>query len=88
MPRNCFDLLMNYIYFGNASPGKNDKMWKIKKLYNVINERFFCYATCGSDLPIDESMTPYFGRSGCKQRIANKPIRLRYKMLVLAEGDG
>ena len=55
MPRNRFDLLMKYIHLGdNAYPDENEKIWKIRKLYNVINERCLRYATYGSDLSIDE----------------------------------
>ena len=44
----------------------------------------FVYASYESALSIDEAMIPYYG-SGCKQRIANKPVRLGYKMWVLAQ---
>ena len=89
MPQNRFDLLMKYIHFGDhAYPDENDKIWKIRKLFNAINKRCLPYATYGSDLSIEESMIPYFGRKGCKQRITNKPVRLGYKMWVLVESNG
>ena len=80
---------MKYIHLGdNANPDQNDKMWKTRKLYDVINERCLLYATYGLDLSIDKSMILYFGRNGCKQRIANKLIHPGYKMWVLTESNG
>ena len=88
MPQNRFDTLMKYIHFAdNNHPDPNDKMWKIRKLYDMVNARGLRYVTYGSDLSIDETMIPYFGRNGSKQRIANKPVRLGYKIWVLAESN-
>ena len=40
------------------------------------------------DLSVDESMIPYYGGNCSKQRIQNKPVRVGYKMWVLAESFG
>ena len=56
MPRNRFDTLMKYIHFAdNNHPDPNDKMWKIRKLYDMVNARCLRYVTYGSDLSIDET---------------------------------
>ena len=89
MARNRFDLLMQYLHFSSPSDkNDDDKMWKIRSFYKLINERCLHYAMYASDLSIDESMIPYFGRHNSKQRIANKPIRVGFKMWVLAESTG
>ena len=89
MPRNRFDAIMQYLHLaGNAKPDPNDKMWKVRPLYNLINQRCLMLAPFASDLSVDESMIPYYGRNNSKQRIANKPVRMGYKMWVLAETLG
>ena len=89
MSRNRFDAIMQNLHLcDNENPDPNDKMWKIRPLYNMINQRCLRYAPFASDLSIDESMIPYYGRNNSKQRIANKPVRIGYKMWVLAETLG
>ena len=39
-------------------------------------------------MAVDEAMIPYFGKNNSKQRIQNKPVRVGYKMWVLAEESG
>ena len=39
-------------------------------------------------LSVDESMLPYYGRHSSKQRILGKPVRMGYKVWVLASSDG
>ena len=89
IPRNRFELLMKYLHLAdNEKPITGDKMWKIRPFYDKMNERCVKYAPFQSDLSVDESMLPYFGRNSSKQRIANKPVRMGYKMWVLAESLG
>ena len=80
---------MQYLHLcDNEKPDTTDKMWKIRELYDLINKRCLQYASYGSDLSVDESMLPYYGRNNSKQRIANKPVRIGYKMWVLADVRG
>ena len=79
---HCFHLC------DNNNLDKNDKVAKVYPLYNVMNARCLKFRGNNSNICVDESMIPYYGRNGCKQRIQNKPIRLGYKMWVLAESNG
>ena len=89
MPCNQFDNLFRYLHLSdNDNPDENDKMWKIRPFYELINQKCLRYRTNRHALSIDESMVPYFGQNGCKQCIKNKPIRLGYKLWVLAESTG
>ena len=89
LPRARFDQMFRYLHLcNNDKPGNNDNMWKLRPFYDLINKRFLKYRTNTETLSIDESMVPYFGRHPCKQRIANKPIRVGYKLWVLAENTG
>ena len=87
--RNRFDQLFRFLHLcDNDVPGENDTFWKLRPFYNLINKRCLKFRTNTETLSIDESMVPYFGRHPCKQRIANKPIRVGYKLWVLAEKTG
>jgi len=54
----------------------------------MVNEKCLEYFLNDEHLSIDESMLPYYGRHSSKQRIVGKPIRMGYKMWVLASSDG
>lgn len=72
----------------NLDLAKNDKMAKVRPFYDLINERFLKFRANSPNLSVDESMIPYYGRNNSKQRIQNKPVRVGYKMWVLAEDSG
>ena len=42
----------------------------------------------GTELSVDESIIPYYGRHGAKQFIKGKPIRFGFKLWVLAKPKG
>ena len=42
----------------------------------------------GTELSVDESIIPYYGRHGAKQFIKGKPIRFSFKLWVLAKPKG
>jgi len=72
----------------NASLDTSDAMAKVRPLYFMINEKCLAYFLNEEHLSIDESMIPYYGRHSSKQRIVGKPVRMGYKMWVLASSDG
>lgn len=85
--RDRFDELMKYLHLcDNATIDKEDKMAKVRPLTNALNEKCLLYFPFvrTSDLSIDESMVPYYGRHGAKQFIRGKPIRFGFKLWVLA----
>ncbi len=53
-----------------------------------MNQRFLKHLANFKNLSVDEAMLPYFGKNNSKQRIQNKPVRVGYKMWVLAEESG
>ena len=89
MPRNRFEELIAVVRFAdNMNLEKGDKMAKIRHFYDLLNARFRKYAPNKETTAVDESMVPYFGNHGAKQRIQNKSVRVGYKMWVLAERSG
>ena len=75
-------------FIGHLNLNAGDKMAKIIPFYNLINERCLKYRLNNPNLSIDEAMLPYFGRNSSKKRIQNKPVRVGYKLWVLAEDSG
>jgi len=89
MSRNRFEEILSVFHVcDNESLVASDTMAKIRPLFTLINEKCFQYFRNVEHLSIDESMLPYYGRHGSKQRILGKPVRMGYKMWVLATSDG
>ena len=47
----------------------NDKLGKVRPLFELLNERFLKFNSVEQRISIDESMAPYYGHHGCKQFI-------------------
>ena len=89
MSRNRFEEILSVLHCcDNNNLNPEDKMTKVRPLYNLINERCLKYLSNLSSICVDESMLPYYGRHSSKQRIVGKPVRMGYKMWVLAESSG
>lgn len=89
MPRRRFEILLKYLHLAdNASLPTDDRMGKVRPFYSMINERCLIFFPTTQNLSIDESMIPYYGHHGSKQRIQSKPIRVGYKQWVMASPDG
>ena len=85
MSRNRFDQIMRYLHLAdNAAINKDDKLGKVRPLFNLINERLINFFPLEKNLSVDESMIPYFGKHSMKQCICSKPIRFGFKQWVLA----
>lgn len=85
MRRNRFEEIFRYLHVAdNSNLQPNDKMAKVRPLFDMLNEKFLQYAIIEKDISIDESMIPYYGRHGCKQHIKGKPIRFGFKDWIAA----
>lgn len=85
MSRNRFDHIMKYLHLpDNTNIPVNDKIAKVRPLYDHLNQRFLKYFPMTREVSIDESMVPYFGKHSMKQCIRGKPIRFGYKQWVMA----
>jgi len=82
MTRNRFDELMMCVHIAdNEHLPPNDRMAKVRPLFDVLNQRFLeKYPRSETQLAIDESMVPYYGRHTAKQFIRGKPIRFGFKV--------
>lgn len=89
MRRDTFDLLMRYIHFANnEAPTENDKLFKLRLLISKLNENFLNSFVPECQLSYDEAMIRYFGSSGLRQYICNKPIRFGFKVWCLTASSG
>ena len=83
--RDKFESVFSSLHFVplDAAP-QNDKYQKVRLLFSKLNAKFLLHAPECNSFAIDESMVKYFGRHGCKQHIAGKPIRFGFKVWTLA----
>ena len=57
-------------------------------MINELKKGFLKFTFNGENKSVDKSMIPYYGNHASRQRINNKPIRVRSSIWVLAEADG
>lgn len=87
--RNKFtDILKFFHVCDNSRLDTSDKFAKIRPLWSMLNERFLNAFPMDSNLCVDESMVPYFGRHSTKQHIHGKPVRFGYKVWCLCSRLG
>ena len=79
MSCNRFEEIFSILHLSdNMNLDKQDKMTKIRPLYDMTTKRCIENRPNSSDLPNDESMLPYYCQNNSKQR--NKPVRSGYKL--------
>lgn len=67
---------------------KTDKSFKVKPLFDILNENFKRFGFFSKCLSIDEMIIKYFGHHGLKQFIRGKPIRFGYKLWAMCSDNG
>lgn len=72
----------------NDNIDKDDKMFKIREYYSLLNNKFSQFGAVETCLSIDEQMVPYFGRHGSKMFIRGKPVRFGFKLWCLCTSTG
>ena len=89
MPREKFVKIKKYIRFYKLEDeDKDDKVWKVRHLYDLFRENCMRYRSFDFFLSIHEVMVQYFGRFSIKQCIRNKPIRFGIKLWALCSFSG
>ena len=63
------------------------RLQKVKRVLDLINDRFFELFTPGCCQSIDEGMVKFKGRSAIKQYMPNKPIRRGFKIWMRADAE-
>ncbi|XP_035223544.1 piggyBac transposable element-derived protein 3-like [Stegodyphus dumicola] len=78
MLRNRFQKLKSYLHFvdnGTVSQHAQDRSFKVKALFAVLNNNFMKFGHVVANLSIDEMIVIYYGRNSLKQFIRGKPTR-------------
>lgn len=91
MTRDRFLLLLRCFHFCNNNDNnldKSDRLYKIRKVLELINKRFQTVLTPGKKLVIDESMIPFRGRLSFPLYIPNKKHKYGIKIYKLCTVDG
>ena len=74
MSRQRFRGIKRYLHVCDNRNLGTEKMAKVKPTYDVLNSKIQSFGILYSQLSIDESMVPYFGKHSCKQFIRGKSI--------------
>jgi hypothetical protein len=94
MPRDKFRLVKCCFHLGDANENRagDGQEWdwygKVRLLLKHLQTKFMENFVPEQNLSHDESMIKYFGKSGLKQSIRNKPIRFGFKAWCLATVSG
>lgn len=84
-----FEEILRYLHVcDNEKLTPGDNFAKIRPFADALNESFINNAPPETDISVDESMIPYFGRHYCKQFLRLKPVRFGYKAWVMAHKSG
>jgi DNA excision repair protein ERCC-6 len=63
-------------------------MYKLRNLFDLLNEKFSQFGIFQINLSIDEQMVRYFGRHSAKMFMKGKPVRFGFKIWCLCSSYG
>ncbi|MGH0120597.1 UNVERIFIED_CONTAM: hypothetical protein FKN15_014528 [Acipenser sinensis] len=76
------DILAHLHCADNAKLIANDKLAKMRSLFDMMNTQFTAHWPVEQDIDVDEAILAYYGRQSAKQ-FRRKPIRWGYKVWCL-----
>lgn len=89
MTRHQFTEIKRKIrFYKTENHDDNDKVWKVRALYNIFRKNISRFGFFDYNLSVDEVMVKYFGRFSIKQCIRTKPVRFGIKEWALCGIDG
>lgn len=88
MGRDRFILLLKFWHFSDERNDTEDRLYKIRQILNMLNNRFRHILTPGKFIVIDESMIPWRGRLIFRQYIKNKSHKYGVKLYKLCTPEG
>ena len=68
-----------------SSSDLHDPLYKVRSVYQCLQERFQLHWKLGQFVSLDESMTAFKGKSSYKQYIRSKPIRWGFKFFCFCD---
>lgn len=89
MSKNKFKKIKKYLHFNdNDQIDNSDRYFKVRPLFDLLNETLLQFGIFEEQLTIDERMVKYFGRHGMKMYMKGKPVKFGYKIWVLSSFNG
>jgi len=89
MSRNRFELLLRFLHFtNNQTANTNDRLYKIRELFDILNQNFSKYYDLDEDICINESLVPFRGRIKFRQFFKQKRHKYGIKVFKLCSGQG
>lgn len=89
MSRNRFEVLLRMLHFSNNEEvPKNDRLGKIRRLVEILNQTFSIHYTPDECLCVDESMIPFRGRIIFRQYNKSKRHKYGIKLFKLCTTPG
>jgi len=86
MTKKDFFLLHGFLHFAdNRSANLDDKLYKVRRLFELLTQRFQRYYILNRELTIDERIVKYTGRLSFLQSIRSKPNQFGIKVFILAD---
>lgn len=82
------DIKRNLHLANNAEIHSCDKFYKLRRYFDLLNERFAKFGVFSHNICVDEQMIPYFGRHSCKMYMKGKPVRFGFKTWCLCSSNG
>ena len=82
--KRFFHLADNLNMPNQGSPNY-DKLYKVRRVYSILQQTFRDNWKPGTFLSLDESMTPWKGRSSLKQYMRSKPVRWGFKFFCVCD---
>lgn len=81
MRRDRFVTIMRFMHWAdNSNASDTDKLWKIRPVADMIQDRFLQHFVPTEHINYDESMVKYYGRHAIKQCIKIKPVPFGFKV--------
>ena len=89
MSRNRFQLLLRFMHFAeNRDQTNEDRLLKLRKLLEILEENFTKSKTPGNTIAVDETMVPWRGRLVFRQYNPGKAHKYGVKIYKLCDPQG
>nr|CAI5820799.1 unnamed protein product [Callosobruchus analis] len=87
--RNRFQLLLRFVHFAdNETADTNDRLYKIREIFNKMEQKFSQNFIPGEMIVVDETMIPFKGRLLFRQYIPTKRHKYGLKIFKLCDSVG
>nr|CAI5841314.1 unnamed protein product [Callosobruchus analis] len=89
MSRNGFQLLLRFVHFAdNETAYTNDRLYKIREIFNKMEQKFSQNFIPSEMIVVDETMIPFKGRLLFRQYISTKRHKYGLKIFKLCDSVG